>query len=57
MGTGVFIAAAPVLLSVVCIDRGPAGWVLLGGVLLTAGLGIGPIARWAQRRAVHLVDA
>ncbi|MFI6361177.1 MFS transporter [Nocardia sp. NPDC050630] len=57
MGTGVFVAAAPALLSVVCIDRGPAGWVLLGGVLLTAGLGIGPIARFAQRRAVHLVDA
>ncbi|WP_433525888.1 MFS transporter [Nocardia pseudovaccinii] len=57
MGTGVFIAAAPALLSVLCIDRGQAGWLLLGGIFLTAGLGIGPIARWAQRSAAHLVDA
>ncbi|WP_169811332.1 MFS transporter [Nocardia anaemiae] len=57
MGTGAFIAAAPALLSVICIAWGRAGWVLLGGILLSAGLGIGPIARWAQRRAAHLVDA
>ncbi|MEV5834903.1 MFS transporter [Nocardia sp. NPDC052112] len=57
MGTGVFIAAAPALLSVICIDRGPAGWILLGGILLTAGVCSGPITRWAQRRAAHLIDA
>ncbi|MFI7667849.1 MFS transporter [Nocardia sp. NPDC049526] len=57
MGTGVFVAAAPALLSVVCIDSGQAGWVLLGGIFLTAGLCTGPIARWAQRSAAHLVDA
>ncbi|MEV2218642.1 MFS transporter [Nocardia vinacea] len=57
MGTGVFIAAAPALLSVICIDWGRAGWILLGGILLTAGVCTGPIARWAQRRAVHLIDA
>ncbi|WP_040700185.1 MFS transporter [Nocardia vinacea] len=56
MGTGAFIAAAPALLSVVCIDRGRAGWILLGGILLTAGVCIGPVARWAQRRAAHLID-
>lgn len=57
MGTGAFIAAAPALLSVICIDRGRAGWILLGGILLTAGVCIGPVARWAQRRAANLIDA
>ncbi|GGK90063.1 MFS transporter [Nocardia jinanensis] len=57
MGTGICVAAAPALLSVLCIDWGQPGWILLGGVLLGAGLAVGPAARWAQRTSAHLVDA
>ncbi|MGO4649111.1 MFS transporter [Nocardia sp. 2YAB30] len=57
IGTGIGIALAPALLGVLCIDRGQAGWIVLGGIFLGAGLIVGPAARWAQRTAAHLADA
>ncbi len=57
MGTGVFVAAAPALLGVLCIDWGQPGWIVLGGILVAAGLTVGPAARWAQRDSPHAVEA
>ncbi|WP_328396358.1 MFS transporter [Nocardia sp. NBC_00416] len=57
MGTGVCVAAAPALLGVLCIEWGQPGWILLGGILLAAGLAVGPAARRAQRTAAHSVNA
>ncbi|MGW5385103.1 hypothetical protein [Nocardia sp. NPDC003963] len=57
MGTGLCVAAAPALLGVLRIDWGRPGWILLGGILLAAGLPTGPAARWAQRRTAHPVHA
>jgi hypothetical protein len=53
MGTGICVAAAPALLSVLCIDWGRTGWILFGAILLTAGLAVEPVARWAQRSTVR----
>lgn len=51
MGTGICVAAAPALLSLLCIDWGRVGWILFGAILLAAGLAVEPMARWAQSPA------
>jgi MFS family permease len=53
-GTGTAVARmlGPVLLTVLIIGWGTAGWLLLGALFLVAGLVNGPTVRWAQRRPV-----
>ncbi|MET1072210.1 MAG: MFS transporter [Umezawaea sp.] len=50
-GTGVPVArmAGPLLLTALVIGWGAAGWLVLGGVFLAAGLAMGPAVRWAAR--------
>ncbi|WNV83628.1 MFS transporter [Umezawaea sp. Da 62-37] len=51
-GTGVPVArmAGPLLLTALVIGWGTAGWLVLGGVFLVAGLAMGPAVRWAAGR-------
>ncbi|MGK5640188.1 MFS transporter [Streptomyces sp. URMC 126] len=48
-GTGTTVARAlgPVLLTSLLAGLGVAGWLLLGGLFLTASYALGPVARWA----------
>ncbi|MBW5251631.1 MFS transporter [Streptomyces poriferorum] len=48
-GTGVTVARTlgPLLLTMLLVGRGTAGWLLLGGVVLAASYALGPAARWA----------
>ncbi|WP_415947522.1 MFS transporter [Streptomyces sp. KLOTTS4A1] len=50
-GTGVTIArtAGPLLLTLLLIDLGTAGWLLTGGLLALASYALGPVSRWAAR--------
>ncbi|MEV4897909.1 hypothetical protein AB0K48_52105 [Nonomuraea sp. NPDC055795] len=38
----------PVLMTTLLIGWGTAGWLVLGGLFLTAGLALGPAIRYAQ---------
>jgi MFS family permease len=51
-GTGVTVARTlgPLVLTALLVGWGTPGWLLLGGVMLTASLGMGPAARWAEAR-------
>lgn len=48
-GTGTAVARmlGPVLLTTLVIGWGTAGWIVLGGLFLAAGLAMGPAVRWA----------
>ncbi|NGO80936.1 MFS transporter [Streptomyces sp. YC504] len=48
-GTGVTVARTlgPLLLTLLLIEVGAAGWLLLGGLILTASYALGPVTRWA----------
>ncbi|MFE9816008.1 MFS transporter [Streptomyces sp. NBC_00236] len=48
-GTGVTVARTlgPLLLTMLLVGWGTAGWLLLGGVVLAASYALGPAARWA----------
>ncbi|MCC5576217.1 MFS transporter [Microtetraspora sp. AC03309] len=50
-GSGVAIARmlGPLLLTTLIMGWGAAGWLLLGGVFLLAGVAMGPAVRWAER--------
>ncbi|WP_380281753.1 MFS transporter [Kitasatospora purpeofusca] len=50
-GTGVAVArtAGPLLLTTLLLDGGGPGWLLLGGLFLTAGCAMGPAVRRAER--------
>ncbi|GAA4936196.1 MFS transporter [Streptomyces coeruleoprunus] len=52
-GAGVPVARmlGPVLLTTLVLTWGTAGWVVLGGLFLAAGLAMGPVVRHAERRA------
>ncbi|MDQ3786990.1 MAG: MFS transporter, partial [Actinomycetota bacterium] len=39
----------PLLVTTVVLGWGTAGWLLLGGVFVTAGVAFGPAVRWAER--------
>jgi hypothetical protein len=39
----------PLLVTTVVLSWGTAGWLLLGGLFLAAGLAMGPAVRWADR--------
>ncbi|RII11972.1 putative transporter [Streptomyces sp. YIM 130001] len=51
-GTGVTVArtAGPLLLTTLLVGLGTAGWLLLGGLFLSAACAMGPAARWAAGR-------
>ncbi|MEV0972194.1 MFS transporter [Microtetraspora glauca] len=50
-GSGVAIARmlGPLLLTTLIMGWGAAGWLLLGGVFLLAGVAMGPAVHWAER--------
>jgi len=50
-GSGFTIARmlGPLLVTTVVLGWGTAGWLLLGGIFLAAGLAMGPAVRWAER--------
>ncbi|TPQ16600.1 MFS transporter [Streptomyces sporangiiformans] len=48
-GTGVTVArtAGPLVLTALLVGWGTPGWLVLGGLMLTASYGMGPAVRWA----------
>jgi MFS family permease len=50
-GSGFTVARmlGPLLVTTMVLSWGTAGWLLLGGVFLGAGVAMGPAARWAAR--------
>lgn len=50
-GSGFTVARmlGPLLVTTVVLGWGTAGWLLLGGVFVTAGVAFGPAVRWAER--------
>ncbi|WP_199552410.1 MFS transporter [Streptomyces sp. N35] len=48
-GTGVTVARTlgPLLLTLLLIEVGAAGWLLLGALILAASYALGPVTRWA----------
>jgi hypothetical protein len=48
-GSGVPVArmVGPLLLTTLVLGWGAAGWLVLGGLFLAAGLAMGPAVRWA----------
>jgi MFS family permease len=46
----------PLLVTTLILGWGTAGWLLLGGLFLVAGLAMGPAVRWAERNRV-ITDA
>ncbi|MFI6943874.1 MFS transporter [Streptomyces sp. NPDC050418] len=48
-GTGVTVARTlgPLLLTLLLIELGAVGWLLLGGLILAASYALGPASRWA----------
>jgi MFS family permease len=50
-GSGFTVARmlGPLLVTTLVINWGTAGWLLLGGVFLAAGVAMGPAVRWAER--------
>ncbi len=57
-GSGFTIARmlGPLLVTTVVLGGGTAGWLLLGGVFLAAGLAMGPAVRWAARGRATLPE-
>jgi MFS family permease len=49
MGLGAAFAVAPAVLGALCLGIGQAGWVLLGGLFVAAGVATVPIVQWAIR--------
>ncbi|MFI6903032.1 MFS transporter [Nonomuraea sp. NPDC050394] len=49
MGPQIARMLGPVLMTTLLIGWGTAGWLVLGGLFLTAGLALGPAVRHAQR--------
>ncbi|MET7801530.1 MFS transporter [Streptomyces decoyicus] len=49
LADGVVRAAAPVVLTALCLQWGKPGWVVLGVVLALCGLATRPLTRWALR--------
>lgn len=47
--TGLGVAAAPAVLTLLCLTWGGPGWALLGTVLVVVGVGLAPVAQWASR--------
>jgi MFS family permease len=50
-GTAVARMLGPLLLTTLIVGWGTAGWLVLGGLFLVAGLAMGPAVRWAQVRS------
>lgn len=50
-GSGFTVARmlGPLLVTTLVLSWGTAGWLLLGGVFLAAGVAMGPAVRWAER--------
>lgn len=49
LGSGVMTAVAPALMSLLPLGMGLPGWLLLGTLLLSVGLGSRPLVAWAAR--------
>ena len=49
MGLGAAFAVAPAVLGALCLGIGQAGWLLLGGLFVAAGMATVPVVRWAIR--------
>ena len=49
MGLGAAFAVAPAVLGALCLGLGQVGWLLLGGLLIAAGMATVPVVRWAIR--------
>ncbi|MFI6534134.1 MFS transporter [Nonomuraea sp. NPDC050547] len=54
MGPQIARMLGPVLMTTLLIGWGTAGWLVLGGLFLTAGLALGPAVRYAQRTRAPL---
>ncbi|MFD6067554.1 MULTISPECIES: MFS transporter [Amycolatopsis] len=50
-GTAIARMLGPVLLTGLILVGGTAGWMVLGGLFLVAGLLTGPAVRWAERKS------
>ncbi|MEU7014381.1 MFS transporter [Streptomyces sp. NPDC046385] len=57
-GTGVPVARTlgPLLVTTLLIGGGAAGWLVLGGIFLVAGLATGPAVRWAERSRAGVAE-
>lgn len=57
-GSGFTVARmlGPVLVTTVVLGWGTAGWLLLGGVFVTASVAMGPAVRWAERTRRNRVE-
>ncbi|MGB3443371.1 MAG: MFS transporter [Actinophytocola sp.] len=57
-GSGFTVARmlGPLLVTTVVLGWGTAGWLLLGGVFVAAGVAMGPAVRWAERTREDLVE-
>lgn len=49
LGQGAANAAAPALLAPLCLGLGPAGWLVVGALLMSVGMLTPGAVRWAQR--------
>lgn len=49
MGFGAGSAIAPALLTLLCLDGGQPGWLVLGLLFAATGLAVRPVVRWAER--------
>ena len=49
-GSAAAIMLGPVLVTLVALGHGLAGWAVLAGLFAATGLAMGPVVRWAERR-------
>ena len=57
VGVGVGSAAAPPVVTALCLGAGPLGWVVLGALMLGAGAAVPSAARWAGQKSDRPVPA
>lgn len=55
IGEGIAAALGPALVTILCIDWGPAGWIVLGCVLLVCGQLARPVVGWASKSRSSIV--
>ncbi|MFC7306521.1 MFS transporter [Streptomyces monticola] len=53
MGPQIARMLGPLLLTTLLLGLGTAGWLILGGLFLAAGLAVAPAVRWAERERLR----